>query len=146
MEKMWAGRFQKTLDQKADDFNSSIRFDYRMFKQDIQGSIAHATMLEKQGILSAEDVDCIIDGLTWILDDLNSGKLDFDWKAEDIHMFIEGELTKRIGDAGKRLHTARSRNDQVAVDIRLYLRDEAEEVIALIKTLIEAVVCQAEKS
>ena len=143
---MWAGRFQKTLDQKADDFNSSIRFDYRMFKQDIQGSIAHATMLEKQGILSAEDVDCIIDGLTGILDDLNSGKLDFDWKAEDIHMFIEGELTKRIGDAGKRLHTARSRNDQVAVDIRLYLRDEAEEVIALIKTLIEAVVCQAEKN
>ena len=146
MEKMWAGRFQKALDQKADDFNSSIRFDFRMFKQDIQGSIAHATMLEKQGILSAEDVDLIIDGLTGILDDLNSGKLDFDWKAEDIHMFVEGELTKRIGDAGKRLHTARSRNDQVAVDIRLYLRDEAEETIALIKALIEAVIKQAEKN
>ena len=146
MEKMWAGRFQKALDKKADDFNSSIRFDYRMFRQDVQGSIAHATMLEKQGILSSEDVNLIIDGLADILDDLTSEKLAFDMNAEDIHMFIEAELTKRIGDAGKRLHTARSRNDQVAVDIRLYLRDKSEEVIELIKTLIVAVVEQAEKN
>lgn len=143
---MWAGRFQKALDKKADDFNSSIRFDCRMYEQDVRGSIAHATMLVKQGILPAEDLPKIIDGLTGILDDLHSGGLTFDWNAEDIHMFIEGELTKRIGDAGKRLHTARSRNDQVAVDIRLYLRDEAEEIVALIKALIKAVVDKAEEN
>ncbi len=146
MEKMWAGRFQKALDKKADDFNSSIRFDYRMFEQDIRGSIAHATMLVKQGILPASDLQPIIDGLTGILEDITSGTLPIDENAEDIHMFVEGELTKRIGDAGKRLHTARSRNDQVAVDIRLYLRDKAEEVVALIKGLIKAVVDKAEES
>ncbi len=146
MEKMWAGRFQKALDKKADDFNSSIRFDCRMYEQDIRGSIAHATMLVKQGILPKEDLTLIIDGLTGILEDIQTGKLPFDENAEDIHMFIEGELTKRIGDAGKRLHTARSRNDQVAVDIRLYLRDEAEGVVALIKKVIVAVVEQAEKN
>ena len=143
---MWAGRFQKALDKKADDFNSSIRFDCRMYEQDVRGSIAHATMLVKQGILPAADLEKIIDGLTGILDDLHTGKLAFDMNAEDIHMFIEGELTKRIGDAGKRLHTARSRNDQVAVDIRLYLRDEAEEIISLIKALIAAVVDKAEEN
>ena len=143
---MWAGRFQKALDKKADDFNSSIRFDCRMYEQDVRGSIAHATMLVKQGILPAADLEKIIDGLTGILDDLHTGKLTFDMNAEDIHMFIEGELTKRIGDAGKRLHTARSRNDQVAVDIRLYLRDEAEEIISLIKALIAAVVDKAEEN
>ena len=143
---MWAGRFQKALDKKADDFNSSIRFDCRMYEQDVRGSIAHATMLVKQGILPAADLEKIIDGLTGILDDLHTGKLAFDMNAEDIHMFIEGELTKRIGDAGKRLHTARSRNDQVAVDIRLYLRDEAEEIIPLIKALIAAVVDKAEEN
>ncbi len=146
MEKMWAGRFEKALDKKADDFNSSIRFDCRMYKQDIQGSIAHATMLVKQGILPAEDLPLIIDGLTGILEDIESGKLAFDMDAEDIHMFVEGELTKRIGDAGKRLHTARSRNDQVAVDIRLYLRDKAGEVLALVKGLIAAVVDKAEEN
>ena len=146
MEKMWAGRFQKALDKKADDFNSSIRFDCRMYEQDVRGSIAHATMLVKQGILPQEDLTKIIDGLTGILDDLHTGKLVFDMQAEDIHMFIEGELTKRIGDAGKRLHTARSRNDQVAVDIRLYLRDEAEEIVTLIKALIKAVVDKAEEN
>ena len=146
MEKMWAGRFQKALDKKADDFNSSIRFDCRMYEQDVRGSIAHATMLVKQGILPAEDLTKIIDGLTEILDELHSGKLTFDMNAEDIHMFIEGELTKRIGDAGKRLHTARSRNDQVAVDIRLYLRDEAEEIVSLIKALIGAVADKAEEN
>ncbi len=146
MEKMWAGRFEKALDKKADDFNSSIRFDCRMYEQDIRGSIAHATMLVKQGILPQEDLTKIIDGLTGILADIESGKLPFDENAEDIHMFIEGELTKRIGDAGKRLHTARSRNDQVAVDIRLYLRDEGKTVVELIKGLINAIVDKAEEN
>ncbi len=146
MEKMWAGRFQKALDKKADDFNSSIRFDCRMFKQDVQGSIAHATMLVKQGILPSADLQPIIDGLTGILEDIQTGKLPFDENAEDIHMFIEGELTKRIGEAGKRLHTARSRNDQVAVDIRLYLRDEGKEVLSLLKNLLQATVDKAEEN
>ncbi len=146
MEKMWAGRFQKALDKKADDFNSSISVDCRMYKQDIRGSIAHATMLVKQGILPAEDLEKIVDGLTAILEEIESGKLAIDKNAEDIHMFIEGELTKRIGDAGKRLHTARSRNDQVAVDIRLYLRDKSAEVISLLKELISAVLQKAEEN
>ena len=146
MEKMWAGRFQKALDKKADDFNSSLRVDCRMYAQDIKGSMAHAAMLAKQGILPQAEVDKIIDGLEGILKDINEGKLTFDTGAEDIHMFIEAELTSRIGDAGKRLHTARSRNDQVAVDIRLYLRDEAESVVALIKDLIKAVVDKAEEN
>ncbi len=146
MEKMWAGRFQKTLDQKADDFNSSLRFDCRMYEQDIKGSMAHAAMLAKQGILPQTEVDTIIDGLESILSDLQSGALTFAAGGEDIHMFIEAELTKRIGDAGKRLHTARSRNDQVAVDIRLYLRDEGEQIITLIKNCVQAIVAQAEKN
>ncbi len=146
MEKMWAGRFQKTLDKTADDFNSSIRFDCRMYAQDIKGSMAHATMLARQGILSQAETDKIIDGLAGILADLDNGTLAFDMQAEDVHMFIEAELTKRIGEAGKRLHTARSRNDQVAVDIRLYLRDEAEEILSLIKETVEAIVKQAEEN
>ena len=146
MEKMWAGRFQKALDKKADDFNSSLRVDKRMYAQDIKGSIAHATMLEKQGILPSSDVDAIVDGLVGILQDIESGALEITDGAEDIHMFIEAELTNRIGDAGKRLHTARSRNDQVALDIRLYLRDEVETVVALIKELIAAVVDKAEET
>ncbi len=146
MEKMWAGRFQKALNKKADDFNSSLHFDCRMYQQDIKGSMAHATMLAKQGILPQAEVDQIIDGLEGILQDIESGKLSFESDAEDIHMFIEAELTNRIGEAGKRLHTARSRNDQVAVDIRLYLRDEAERVKTLIKQLIETVVKKAEES
>ena len=146
MEKMWAGRFQKALDKKADDFNSSLRFDYRMYAQDIRGSIAHATMLESVGILSKEDKTLIIDGLKGILSDIERGVLTFDNDAEDIHMFVEAELTKRIGDAGKRLHTSRSRNDQVAVDIRLYLRDEAETVIALIQDVLAALLDQAEEN
>ncbi|MBQ2740489.1 MAG: argininosuccinate lyase [Clostridia bacterium] len=146
MEKMWAGRFQKALDKKADDFNSSLRVDKRMYAQDIKGSIAHATMLEKQGILPSSDVDTIVDGLVGILQDIESGALPIADGAEDIHMFIEAELTNRIGDAGKRLHTARSRNDQVALDIRLYLRDEVETVVALIKDLIAAVVDKAEET
>lgn len=145
-EKMWAGRFQKALDKKADDFNSSLRFDCRMYAQDIRGSVAHAKMLCKQGILTAAETDYIIDGLQSILADIHSGKLSFDDGAEDIHMFVEAELTKRIGEAGKRLHTARSRNDQVAVDLRMYLRDEAREIVGLIKRAIEAIVGQAEKN
>ena len=143
---MWAGRFQKTLDKKADDFNSSLSFDCRMYAQDIRGSIAHATMLESVGILSKEDKELIISGLQGIKADIDNGVLTFDNDAEDIHMFVEAELTKRIGDAGKRLHTSRSRNDQVAVDIRLYLRDEAEIVIGLIKEVAMALVNQAEEN
>ena len=146
MDKMWAGRFQKTLDKKADDFNSSLRFDCRMYAQDIRGSIAHATMLESVGILSKEDKDLIINGLQGIKADLDNGVLTFDDGGEDIHMFVEAELTKRIGDAGKRLHTSRSRNDQVAVDIRLYLRDEAETVVSLIKEVAWALINQAEEN
>ena len=146
MDKMWAGRFSKALDKEADDFNSSLHFDCKMFKQDIQGSIAHAQMLAKQGIITKNDCEEIIDGLSTILDDIIAGKLTFDSDAEDIHMFIESELTARKGDVGKRLHTARSRNDQVAVDIRLFLRDEAEKVNDLLYTLIEAIVNKAEEN
>ena len=145
MEKMWAGRFAKSLDSKADDFNSSIRFDCKMYKQDIIGSIAHAEMLAKQNIISEDDCATIIDGLSSILADIESGALEFDMSCEDIHMFVEAELTKRIGDAGKRLHTARSRNDQVALDIRMYLRDNSQEVIELLKNLIEAILFKAEE-
>ena len=141
---MWAGRFSKALDEKADDFNSSISFDSRMYKQDIQGSIAHASMLAKQGIISVADCELIIEGLGAILADLESGKLDFDMNCEDIHMFVEAELTSRIGDAGKKLHTARSRNDQVALDVRLYLRDKSAEIVELLRELIDAVTEQAE--
>ncbi|MBQ3085635.1 MAG: argininosuccinate lyase [Clostridia bacterium] len=143
MEKMWAGRFQKELDREADDFNSSIHFDSRMFRQDIRGSVSHAAMLAKQGILTEAEGAEIIEALGGILADLESGELAFDYDAEDIHMFIESVLTKRIGDLGKKLHTARSRNDQVALDIRLYLRDETNEVLALIRGLLAAIVEQA---
>ena len=144
MDKMWAGRFQKALDKEADDFNSSIHFDCRMYRQDIRGSIAHASMLEKCGILSAEDATLIKEGLAGILTDIENGSLPIDENAEDIHMFVEAELTSRIGDAGKRLHTARSRNDQVALDIRMYLRDEAKEIRSLLLALISAVLEKAE--
>ena len=143
---MWAGRFEKALDKTADDFNSSVHFDCRMYKQDIEGSMAHAAMLSKQGIISSDDAEAIISELGAILEDIDSGALAIDLGAEDIHMFVEAELTKRIGDVGKRLHTARSRNDQVATDIRLYLRDEAGEIIALIKELIIAVAYKAEEN
>ena len=142
---MWAGRFAKSLDSKADDFNSSIRFDCKMYKQDIIGSIAHAEMLAKQKIITNEDACSITNGLTSILSDIEEGRLDFDMSCEDIHMFVEAELTKRIGDAGKRLHTARSRNDQVALDIRMYLRDNSNEVISLLKELIDAILAKAEE-
>ena len=117
---LWQGRFKKSLSKTTNDFNSSISFDSRMFREDIQGSIAHATMLGETGIIKKEESLHIVEGLKGILEDLLSGELHFDMECEDIHTFIEGELTKRIGDDGKRLHTARSRNDQVAVDIKLY--------------------------
>ena len=135
--KLWAGRFSKEADERVNDFNSSIRFDSRMYAHDIKGSMAHAQMLGAQGIIPRADADAICDGLDSICGDLQSGALLFDPQAEDIHMFIEQELTKRIGDAGKRLHTARSRNDQVALDVRLYLRDEAAAVRALLLKLLE---------
>ena len=143
MDKMWAGRFEKALDKTADDFNSSIHFDKKMYKQDITGSMKHATMLCKVGILTEGELGEITSGLAGILDDLNNGTLAFDDNAEDIHMFVEAELTKRIGDTGKKLHTARSRNDQVALDLRLYMRDEANDVIAMLKELIGATLEQA---
>ena len=143
MGKMWAGRFAKELDKTADDFNSSIHFDCRMYRQDITGSMAHAAMLGAQGIISQSEADEIISALEGILADLDSGALSFDMDAEDIHMFVEQVLTERIGDTGKKLHTARSRNDQVALDIRMYLRDEAESVVSLIKKLLEAILFQA---
>ena len=145
MDKMWAGRFVKALDKQADDFNSSIRFDARMYKQDIRGSMAHAAMLASQKIIGEDDADAIIEGLEGILSDIEKGSLEIDENAEDIHMFVEALLTERIGDTGKKLHTARSRNDQVAVDIRLYLRDESEEIISGIKTMLEAILTQAKQ-
>jgi argininosuccinate lyase len=137
MAKMWAGRFSKEIDETVNAFNSSIAFDARMYKNDIEGSIAHARMLGDCNIISKEDSKKIIDGLKEILADIENGTLEFDMTAEDIHMFIEAELTNRLGDVGKRLHTARSRNDQVAVDIRLYLREQIAEIIGLLKELIE---------
>ena len=146
MEKMWAGRFEKALDKQADDFNSSIHFDKKMYKQDIRGSLEHALMLCTCGIISKIEYEKIAEGLSSILEDLNSGILSFDENAEDIHMFIEAELTKRIGDYGKKLHTARSRNDQVALDLRLYMRDQISDIISLLKELISAIKEQAEKN
>ncbi|MDE7138814.1 MAG: argininosuccinate lyase [Ruminococcus sp.] len=142
---MWAGRFSKKIDDTVNAFNSSIAFDGRMYRHDIQGSIAHATMLGDCGIITKEDSLQIIDGLKDILSDIDSGRLELDPSAEDIHMFIEAELTKRLGDVGKRLHTSRSRNDQVAVDIRLYLRDEIQEIYDLVKKLAVALVNMAEQ-
>ncbi|MHC1694508.1 MAG: argininosuccinate lyase [Eubacteriales bacterium] len=142
---MWAGRFKKQLDEGVNDFNSSIRFDSRMFREDIAGSMAHAAMLGRQGIISEDASREIIKTLKEILSDIECGRLEFDLKAEDIHMFIETELTKRAGDYGKMLHTARSRNDQVALDTRLYLRYCCEEITGLILTLIKSLSCSAEK-
>ncbi len=145
MAKMWAGRTDGTTEKFADDFNSSIRFDSRMYKQDIQGSMAHAAMLAAQNILTQEDADTLIGGLEEILKDIESGALPIDMESEDIHMFVEQELTARLGDVGKKLHTARSRNDQVALDIRMYLRQEIDEISNLTKTLISSVTDKAEE-
>ena len=145
MAKMWAGRTDGQVEKIADDFNSSIRFDCRMYKQDIQGSMAHAAMLAAQNIISESDADQLIAGLEEILQDIESGKLPIDMECEDIHMFVEQVLTQRLGDVGKKLHTARSRNDQVALDIRLYLREEIETIQGYIAALIAAVTDKAEQ-
>lgn len=141
---LWQGRFQKALDPKTNDFNSSIAFDSRMYKEDIDGSIAHATMLCAQEIISPDDLAKIVDGLNAIKTEIENGTLEIDPNSEDIHTFVEGELTNRIGSAGKRLHTARSRNDQVALDIRLYLRHECDSVYELVTNLID-VICKKAK-
>jgi len=142
-EKMWAGRFETALSEIADDFNSSISFDKRMWRQDIKGSMAHATMLCAKGILTEAERDNILAGLEGIYNDIEAGKLEIDLAAEDIHMFVESVLTERIGVDGKKLHTARSRNDQVAVDFRMYVRDEADAIIDGVKSVIAAVLEQA---
>ena len=131
-EQLWKGRFSKAVDSRVNDFNSSIRFDQRMIAQDMRGSGVHAAMLAKQGIISEKDCEDILSGLASIADDLASGALEIDPNAEDVHTFVEQTLTARIGDAGKRLHTGRSRNDQVALDIRLTLRDYSHTLQAYI--------------
>lgn len=143
---MWEGRFKKELDSRTNDFNSSIRFDSRMYKQDLEGSMAHAKMLAKQGIISQEDKEKIVEELSKMLEEVKTGKLEIDMQAEDIHMFFESELTKRIGQTGKKLHTARSRNDQVALDIRMYLKDEIQNLKSLLKELIDIFVKKAEEN
>ncbi len=143
---MWDGRFEKQIDSRTNDFNSSIKFDYKMYKQDIKGSMAHAKMLAKQGIIGKEDEEKILQGLTGILKDIEEGNLKFDPNAEDIHMFVEAELTNRIGQSGKRLHTARSRNDQVALDIKMYLKDAVLEIKKELKDLIATFVEKAEEN
>ena len=144
MAKMWAGVTSGVTDSIADDFNSSIRFDCKLYKEDITGSMAHAAMLAGKGIISQRDADLLIDGLQGILNDLDSGALEFDLSCEDIHMFVEQVLTERIGDVGKKLHTARSRNDQVALDMRMYLRTQIDEIMLLTKAVIKAITIQAE--
>ena len=144
MAKMWAGRTDGVTEKIADDFNSSIHFDSRMYRQDITGSMAHAAMLAAKNIISQQEADSLIAGLEQILSDLESGSLAIDMEAEDIHMFVEAVLTQRLGDVGKKLHTARSRNDQVALDIRMYLRNEIDEIRGFVKALIAAVTEKAE--
>lgn len=144
MAKMWAGRTDGITEKIADDFNSSIHFDSRMYRQDITGSIIHAAMLSKQGIISEADADVLTKGLEAILADLESGTLQIDMSCEDIHMFVEQVLTERIGDTGKKLHTARSRNDQVALDIRIYLREKTDEIVALLKELVSEITDKAD--
>ena len=144
--KLWAGRFDKNTDALTDALNASIGFDFRMYRQDIQGSLAHSAMLAEQGIISQKDADDISAGLKGILADIEAGKLHFGSEAEDVHMAIEGELTRRIGDAGKRLHTGRSRNDQVAVDLRLYLKSEIAEIRGMVLSLIRELLSIAENN
>lgn len=146
MPQLWKGRFKKELAKETNDFNSSISFDSRMFEEDIKGSIAHATMLGATGIIEKSESEKIVAGLSEILADIKSGKLDIDMSAEDIHTFVEGELTARLGQTGKRLHTARSRNDQVALDIRLTLRKEIDEISEKIKGLVSVLCNKAEEN
>ena len=138
MAKLWGGRFSKATDKKVDDFNSSIRFDARMYEQDIKGSMAHAEMLGRQGIIPEADSALIVKTLGEILEDIKAGKVEFEIDAEDIHMNVEKILTQRIGEPGKRLHTGRSRNDQVALDLRMYLKDEITKIKGQVKALLAA--------
>ncbi len=143
---MWAGRFSKEEDKAVNDFNKSITFDMKLYKEDIKGSMAHASMLGACSIIPMQDVEKILQGLDSILKDLESGALKIDMDAEDIHMFVEAELTKRIGDAGKKLHTARSRNDQVALDMNLYVKNEIENIISELKNMLSVLVTIAENN
>ena len=133
--KLWAGRFQKETDNQVNDFNSSISFDARLYKQDITGSIAHAAMLGKQGIIPQAEADTIIAALKTLLTEIQEGKVEFTKDSEDIHMNMEVLLTERIGQAGKRLHTARSRNDQVALDFRLFVKEEIPVIVGMLLDL-----------
>ena len=146
MAQLWQGRASKAVDSRVNDFNSSIRFDARLIEQDIQGSLVHSAMLGRQGIISQQDVEAIHKGLYGILEDLHSGALAIDPAAEDVHTFVEQTLTARVGDAGKRLHTGRSRNDQVALDLRLNLREASAHIQGQIRELIGVLCDQAEKS
>lgn len=143
---MWNGRFTKELDSKINDFNSSISFDHVMYQEDILGSMAHAKMLGETGIIDKTEAEAIVEGLQGILEDIQSGALLFDPNAEDIHMFVEEVLTQRIGDTGKRLHTARSRNDQVALDIKMYLKTKMEQIKAALMELTETVIQKSEEN
>ncbi len=145
MKKMWTGCTDGVTDIKADELNSSIKFDKRFYKNDIEGSVAHAKMLAFKNIITSEDKEAIVNGLISILEDIESGNLAIDEKAEDIHMFVEAVLTERIGEVGKKLHTARSRNDQVALDVRLYLRDEIACIVDLLKSLVGVITDRAEE-
>ena len=136
MAQLWGGRFTKETDQLVYNFNASISFDQKFFREDIEGSIAHVVMLEKQGILTAEEKDAIVKGLTGIREDVENGKLEITSEYEDIHSFVEANLIDRIGDAGKKLHTGRSRNDQVALDMKLYVRNQIVEIDSELKELL----------
>ena len=146
MAKLWAGRFQKETDLVVNDFNSSILFDCRLYKEDITGSIAHATMLGKQGIIEEHEAEKIVEGLKGILKDIEDGNVEFSLDYEDIHMNVEQLLTERIGDTGKRLHTGRSRNDQVALDMRLYVKKEIKEIIEMICTFMKALAAKSREN
>ena len=139
MAQLWGGRFTKETDQLVYNFNASIGFDQKFYRQDIRGSIAHVKMLAKQGILTEQERDQIIAGLEGILSDVEDGKLQITSEYEDIHSFVEANLIDRIGDAGKKLHTGRSRNDQVALDMKLYIRDEITEMDELVKNLLKVI-------
>jgi len=139
--KLWGGRFRQQENKMMEDFNSSFPFDYRLYEQDLTGSLAHVVMLGNQGILTREETETIMEGLTGILEDIGEGRLELSGKAEDaedIHTFVEAELIRRIGDVGKKLHTGRSRNDQVALDMRMYARDKAEVLADKVQMLIDS--------
>ena len=143
---LWGGRFTKDNDKEMFDFNESLSFDKRLYKVDITGSLAHAEMLGKQGIISIEEAEDITKGLKSILGDIESGSLKIDSAAEDIHSFVEAELIKRIGDTGKKLHTGRSRNDQVALDMKLYTREQIDSISLLLKDFIDVIIYKMEEN